>query len=334
MHVNKTATRPTLFSKLKSKLFSLLLKNKHNTEQLTLSHNSIYILPSKLGSGFLVVTALNFILAVNYQNNLILVMAYLMLVVMIFSLLLGYTNLKGLTLTYQRHIASYAPACAQLELQLSVDKTCQALQFLYENKILTTIDEITIPSQLVCLDLPLNQRGEYSLKRLKIISRYPFGLVSTWSYMQLPYSVFVYPQQLKPVQQTSQQHDQSMDVGDHKNTHTSDEFDGLIPHQTGMNMRRVSWKHYAKTQQLMVKEFVNYSAHSVVFDFNQLQGNTETRLQQLSYLISQAYQQGTPYGLQLESSNFAVNDGKQHCQNCLQALSRFNKVAKDQYASN
>ena len=329
MHENKKVTRPALFSKLKAKLFSLLLKNKHNTEQLTLTHNSIYILPSKLGSSFLLVTALNFILAVNYQNNLILVMAYLMLVVMIFSLLIGYNNVKGLTVSYKRHIASYAPSCAQLELQLSHDKTCQSLQFIYENKILTTIAETTTPSQLVSLELPLKQRGEYPLKRLKIISRYPFGLVSVWSYLQLAHTIFVYPQQRKPVQQADQQNHHSMGAGDQKNNHGSDEFDGLSPHQLGMNMKRVSWKHYAKTQQLMVKEFVNYSAQSVFFDFNQLQGNTESRLQQLSYLISQAYLQGTRYGLQLEASYFEVNEGKAHCKNCLKALSRFSKMAKD-----
>ncbi|MGO3785617.1 MAG: DUF58 domain-containing protein [Pseudoalteromonas prydzensis] len=329
MHENKKVPRPALFSKLKAQLFSLLLKNKHNTEQLTLTHNTIYILPSKLGSSFLLITALNFILAVNYQNNLILVMAYLMLVVMIFSLLLGYNNVKGLTVSYKKHIASYTPSCAQLQLQLSNDKTCHSLQFIYENKLLTTIDEVTAPSQLVSLDLPLKKRGEYPLKRLKIISRYPFGLVSTWSYMQLTHSVFVYPQQLKPVQQANQHFNQSMNDGEHKNTHGSDEFDGLIPHQVGMNMKRVSWKHYAKTQQLMVKEFVTYSAQSVFFDFNQLQGNTESRLQQLSYLISNACQQGTPYGLQLEAQLFDVDEGKQHCKKCLEALSRYSNMAKD-----
>ncbi|CAM3682219.1 hypothetical protein PMAG_a0458 [Pseudoalteromonas mariniglutinosa NCIMB 1770] len=330
MRKNNNLARSILFFQLKAKLFSLLLKNKHNTEQLTLTHSNIYILPSKLGSGFLLVTILNFILAVNYQNNLILVMAYLMLVVMIFSLLLGYNNVRGLALSYKRHIANYAPQCAQLELELSTDTICQSLQFIYEKKILATFDETTPTSQLIHLDLPMDQRGAYPLQRLKIISHYPFGLVSAWSYMQLTQTVFVYPQQRKPVQQENHQHNKnSMDDGDQKNMHGSDEFDGLTPHQIGMNMKRVSWKHYAKTQQLMVKEFVNYSAQSVFFDFNQLQGSTESRLQQLSYLISQAYLQGTTYGLQLESISFEVSEGKEHCKNCLEALSRFSKIAKD-----
>ena len=109
----------------------------------------------------------------------------------------------------------------------------------------------------------------------------------------------------------------------------NDDFYQLTPFVQGTALNKVSWKHYAKTQQLMVKEFVNYSAQSVFFDFNQLQGNTESRLQQLSYLISQAYLQGTRYGLQLEASYFEVNEGKAHCKNCLKALSRFSKMAKD-----
>ena len=80
----------------------------------------------------------------------------------------------------------------------------------------------------------------------------------------------------------------------------------------------------------MVKEFVNYSAQSVVFDFNQLQGNTESRLQQLSYLVTQAYSQGVSYSLQLEAGLYAISDTKEHCKQCLEALSRF---AKDENES-
>lgn len=327
---NKTGKRPTFWFQFKAKIFKLLLRNKHNTEHLTLTHNTIYVLPSKLGVSFLVVTMLNFILGINYQNNLILAMAYLMLVVMIFSLLMGYSNLKGLKIDYKNHIASYAPCSALLELQLKTEKKCQSLQFIYENKTLTTVDEITSQKQIVNLDLGLKERGEYPLRRLKIISKYPFGLVSVWSYMQLAHTVFVYPQQLKPLHEASLQNNHNTDDGLHKNSHGSDEFDGLNIHQTGMNMKRISWKHYAKTQQLMVKEFVNYSAQSVVFDFNQLQGNTESRLQQLSYLVTQAYSQGVSYGLQLEAGLYAISDTKEHCKQCLEALSRF---AKDENES-
>ncbi|NNG42996.1 DUF58 domain-containing protein [Pseudoalteromonas sp. NEC-BIFX-2020_002] len=325
---NKKNQRISIWYKLKTVVFKALLKKKHNTERLILKHNTIYILPSKMGAGFLLVTLLNFVLGINYQNNLILAMAYLMLVVMVLSLLMAYSNAKGLTVEYIKNISSYAPSSALLLLQIHTEKNCQALQIFYEGKLLSTIDEVTSEKCITHLDLGLNTRGEYSLNRLKFLSRYPFGLVSVWSYMQISLNVFVYPKQQKPEQDVAITNNQTLNDGNNKHLNGADEFDSLITHQVGMGMQRISWKHYAKTQQLMMKEFVSFSSDSQIFDFNQLKGSTEFRLQQLSFLISNAHDSGVPFGLQLASTHYSISQGKEHMQNCLQALSRFSNLTK------
>lgn len=335
----KIVSSPAFFDTVKSRLTELLLKNKHHTKHLILKHNTTYIFPSKAGLGFLFVTLLNFILGINYQNNLVLVMAYLMLVVMVFSLLTAYSNAQGLQVKYQNLTASYSPAPPLLNLQLKAASSSQAFSFIYDNIAVATIDEITTEPKILQLPLPISQRGEYKPTLLKVLSQYPFGLVSVWSYMQLSESFYVYPKKLKPQHLPGSTSDaRSASVGTYKQTNGIDEFDSLKVHQTGMNINRVSWKHYAKTQQLMIKEFINLNEQSTLYDFNQLQGDTESRLSQLSFLISEGREQKSRFSLVLADTYFsAPNDDltmDQHYTDCLKAISRFNKTTESLDANN
>ena len=98
MLFKKKAKKVSILGALKKLILNKLLKNKHSKQSITLAHNNIYVVPSQLGFYFIIVAILNFVMGINYQNNLILVMAYLMFVVMIIAVLLGYTNAKGLKL--------------------------------------------------------------------------------------------------------------------------------------------------------------------------------------------------------------------------------------------
>lgn len=330
--MKKHSAKPSTFLiGVKTAFTRFLLKKKHHTEHLVLKHNTIYIFPSKLGVGFLLVTLLNFVLGINYQNNLILVMAYLMLVVMILALLKGYNNAQGLHVGFKKLQASYSPASPQLWLELNAPKISKAISFIYNNTLLTTIDEVSDISSTVQLSLPITERGKYRPTRLKLLSQFPFGLVSVWSYMQLSENFYVYPKQIKPNNSENAINQLTAgDAGVHKQANGIDEFESLKVHQQGMNINRVSWKHYAKTQQLMVKEFVNFNEQSPCYDFNKLQGNTESRLSQLSYLITKAQNEQAKFNLILGELRFLaanMKSNEEHYLTCLQAISRYKKTS-------
>ena len=320
-----------LFADFKQALFTKLLKNKHTGNTLTLKHNTIYVLPSKMGCGFLFVTVLNFILGINYQNNLILAMAYLMLVVLVLAILIGYSNVKGLTIHFKVKNNDYSPISPRLVFDVSTDKLCQSLLILYQNKLLHHLDNIEGKTSIT-VSLPYKYRGCYPLKRIKLLSQYPFGLVSVWSYMQIEETVFVYPEQVNPQKNNNLMVDEHNADGDLKHPNGIDEFDTLVDHQHGMGLQRVSWKHYAKTQQLMVKEFVNFASTPMTYDYSQLQGNAETRLSHLSYLITQAHLHDHAFALKLNSQLYSMSKGSDHFTACLIALSRFKVNSENQDA--
>ena len=101
-----------------------------------------------------------------------------------------------------------------------------------------------------------------------------------------------------------------------------DEFESLITHLPEMGLQRISWKHYAKTQQLLVKQFSDFKSADAQFDFNLVTGDTEQRLGQLCFLVCQAFESDINYSLKLPNKLITTNSGKLHHQRCLQALSQ------------
>ena len=315
--------RPTFIHAIKSTILTTLLKNKHKKNSITLTHNTIYVLPSTLGVYFSIVALLNFVMGINYQNNLILFMAYLMFVIIIFALLLGYSNAKGLTVSFKNTIESYAPQPPQLVWQIESNDTCQSITLSYPNNLeqdcyIESVKADTIQCQL---PLPYLKRGRYLLKPIKIASNYPFGLVSVWSYIQPDHTVYVYPSIIKtPNQKQLSQMTANDDEGAEKHL-GDDEFESLITHLPEMGLQRVSWKHYAKTQQLLVKQFIDFKSADTQFDFNLMTGDTEQRLGQLCYLVCQAFESDINYSMKLPNKSIENGSGKLHLQRCLQALS-------------
>ncbi|MDN3469399.1 hypothetical protein QMA05_00385 [Pseudoalteromonas sp. APC 4026] len=314
--------RPTFIDDIKSAILTALLKNKHKKNSITLKHNTIYVLPSTLGVYFSVVASLNFVMGINYQNNLILFMAYLMFVIIIFALLLGYSNARGLTVSFKYAIASFAPQTPQLVWQIEADDPCQSITLSYPKDLKNACYITRVKEVIKCqLSLPYTKRGCYKLKPIKIASNYPFGLVSVWSYIQPNKVVYVYPSIIK----TSNQKHQNLvanntDEGTEKHK-GDDEFESLITHLPEMGLQRISWKHYAKTQQLLVKQFSDFKSADAQFDFNLVTGDTEERLGQLCFLVCQAFESDINYSLKLPNNLIACNSGKLHHQRCLEALS-------------
>jgi uncharacterized protein (DUF58 family) len=324
---NKPARRFGFINSLQQFLFNKFIKNKHLKNSITLKHKTIYLLPSSLGRYFIVVAVLNFVMGINYQNNLILIMAYLMFVVMIIAVLIGYSNAKGLTVSYKQVFASFAPQSPQVQFSLHTTAVCQSVLLTYqgEQQSQQYTAVVTDSPLTLSLTLPYTQRGCYALQRIKISSNYPFGLVSVWSYIQLTTQVYVYPslEAVHSDEQFNQLAHQQDNEGIAKQN-GSEEFESLIAHLPEMGLQRISWKHFAKTQQLLVKQFIDYKAANAKFDFNLMAGDTEQRLSQLCFLVCKATEKNTPFILKLPGEHITLNTGQQHKQQCLEALSRFN----------
>ncbi|WP_440053039.1 hypothetical protein ACSLBF_08765 [Pseudoalteromonas sp. T1lg65] len=304
-----------------------LILKKHAGPRTTLSHNTIYILPSKDGWLFLTIALVNFILGVNYQNNLILATAYLMALLMLLSLLMAYFNFNGLTIHYLGTKANFSPCSPLAQFELNAAHPVQALVF--SSTSLALSEQCELNGNNTQIDMPLNackQRGKYKIKKVSISSNYPFGLVKVWSYLYLDDDAYVYPTPLATqLSGISYTHDGVPEQDSLANEALSEQ---LYRYQKGMPVNRVAWKIYAKTDQLFIKQTLDVGQYElndneVFYRFDELNGDKETRLSNLSYLINQAQNNNIKYGMQLGSLLIKPAHGEQHLKRCMESLSEF-----------
>ncbi|WP_158684714.1 DUF58 domain-containing protein [Pseudoalteromonas sp. T1lg48] len=310
---------------LHHRLQDWLLRDKHKTATLTLGHSTVYVLPSKLGFGFLLVAGLNFILAANYQNNLVQLSSYLMLVLVLMSLIQSYANIRGLQLQFKEVPSGYANQGRTYRLSVTnQQRNSYAVQFQWRGNT-TLVEKVDSTSQDVYINGDKQPRGCYQVPRLKIFSTYPFGLAKVWSYLEANADYYVYPApqphnhalNKQALSETPQQSSGALSQSG------NDEFDGLKEHKQLADYRRISWKHFAKREQLLVKEFITEADSAYVVDFGQLPGDIENRLSLMAYSIEQAQIQHIPIAVRLPGLTLPSDSSDEHYLKALRTLALY-----------
>jgi uncharacterized protein (DUF58 family) len=103
-----------------------------------------------------------------------------------------------------------------------------------------------------------------------------------------------------------------------------EDFAGLRKFQEGDSPRHVAWKAYARSGQLLSKQFAGADTSSQWFDFDEVQANeTEARLSILTSWIIEADRTREDYGLRLHGRQFPPSHGEAHRRRCLEALALY-----------
>jgi uncharacterized protein (DUF58 family) len=172
------------------------------------------------------------------------------------------------------------------------------------------------------LTRPAPRRGELALGRFRITTRYPLGLFTAWSNIELNMRCLVYPQ---PGPRRTPIH--RMGYRPHQRGHKGrgvDDFAGFRAYRRGDSPRHLFWKAAARGQPLMAKQFTGDRADEQWFDWRELQGmDTEARLSQLCRWIIDAHRRQAHYGLTLPDQTFVLAAGETHFRQCMAALARY-----------
>src|SRR5690606_29321500 len=92
-------TRFRLVNSLRNRFWQWVVRRAPKAPTVTLQHKSIYIFPGRQGLLFILVLGLMWLLGTNYENNLILAAAFLLLSMMVVSMIHAFRNLSGLRIT-------------------------------------------------------------------------------------------------------------------------------------------------------------------------------------------------------------------------------------------
>ena len=191
---------------------------------------------------------------INYQNSLAYSLTFLLTSLFIVAILHTYRNLAGLTVQAKSASPVFVGehGCFRLQL-LSAGRTHQAIALGWAASDLQFFD---VPANGVSsceISLLATQRGWLRPGRVRVESRFPLGILLSWSWVDLDQALLVYPRPLPadlPAHLSAGADED--DEGARSRGQGSDDFQGLRAYQVGDSKQRLHWKAYSRGQGLLV----------------------------------------------------------------------------------
>lgn len=297
-----------------------------------LTNKNIFIFPSLFGFVFLSFILLLFLLGTNYQNNIILLLSYLLVSFFVSSMLQSFFNLSGIKLTATSQAKGFANQPIDLHFKISNRKRRFNYYFNFPAQKQVLYADISSGEHIFTVPYIVNERGIYDPGRLKVSSYFAFGLFVTWTHLNFKQKVTVYPEPLafelsnkQYLVTGSEKLDKASSIiyqGDIKPG--VDEFLELKSYQRGESYSHVAWKQLAKGQGWLSKKYHEQESQPHCLALKHMPAiNIEQKLQQLCFLIIEYNRIGQAYSIDLYGRLIELGSGEQHLNTCLTMLADF-----------
>lgn len=316
---------------LQKRLNAWLAKRIPKAKQQQINYRNIFIMPTRFGTAFCIFTFLLFLLGTNYQNNIIILISYLLVSFFIVVLHHSFFNLSGLTFIARMSISGFAGKRLLFPLTIVSSKQRFNIQLSFQQEsdsqysenvpiIQPGENEILVPYKAIT-------RGQYALTRILITSEYGFGLFRTWTRLDFAQRVTVFPKPITYAWHQQQNAATATELNEAVESHRDslqighDEFYQLQQYRQGEPFSRVAWKQVARGQGWLSKQFQQTLSNKLQLDFDSLPDSTlEQKLSLLSYAVNDCYQQQISFSLKLPNQEFAYDSSPEHTTRCLTAL--------------
>lgn len=294
-------------------------------DSVTLNHRRLFILPSGACVGFVVVIVLLWLVATNYENNLVFAVAMLLAAMLVVAIFHSYANLAGLTLAISHADAAFAGDKARVTVRLSQQgrrfRDGIHLSFAEANPVTVCLDGEEAEA---VLHAQARERGWLRPGRLRVETVYPLGLFRVWTSVALRCDGVVYPRPV-PGERTQQGEVPEADGrGPSRASAGSEDYLGLEAYRPGEPLNHVAWKQVARTGQMMSKRYGDPPRQTRWLDWDNFAGlNREARLSRLCHWLLRLSRDRDPYGLRLPGLRSSLGTGGAHRDRLLRALALF-----------
>jgi len=275
-----------------------------------LQQRFMFVFPTRFGFGLCALVLLLYILGTNYQNNLILLLAYLLLVLVISTIVLAFLNLHHCELSARPLADVFAGQNAGILLTLQRQS---GLPLALDAGWQHPGQLVPVSDATVVLELPAPQRGYFAMPRVKLQSVYPFGLVRCWCYVRMDCRYWVFPAPLAAPFAGPQPD---------PNQQNAEEWSGQRQYQPGDPWRQLDWKRFSRQQQLLVHQFsaTTLPGTDLWLSADPRLSTLEAQLSDLAERALRAEQAQQPFGLRCKPTDIAIGSGPAHLRLVLQAL--------------
>jgi uncharacterized protein (DUF58 family) len=285
----------------------------------TLDRRGLYILPTRQGLVFALVLAATLVGAVNYQNNMAFLLAFLLAGLALAAMVHGYRNLLGLTVTGIGAQPVFAGRQARIAVRLAAgSRDRPAVRVALDRAAAASWNLEAQQEAAVEIDLPTRRRGLLPIGRLVVSSRYPMGLFRVWATIDPQAVCLVYPQPLAaslPLELGSD------GAGTGQAGPGIEDFHGVTPYQPGDPPRHLHWKSLARGQGVFTKRFDERRGSGGLLDwFAVPEPDPERRVSILCHAVLDRERRKQSYGLRLPGRLIRPALGRGHRHRCLEAL--------------
>jgi len=301
--------------------------------EVFLKQRRVFIMPTQAGLAFGAMLIVLFIGSVNYTLNLGFVLTFLIASCGVIDMHLTFRNMAHLYLRAGQAQPVFAGEEAQFELHLinryKYGRYAIWLGFLGEGipDLEQAADVAPNASSTVNLHLTSSHRGWLPAPRVRLQTRFPLGLLRSWSYWLPDAKALIYPypeEKGPPLPMQGRESQEGQGQAGHE------DFAGVRAYQPGDSMKHLAWRQIARIDvqdggALVTKHFDGGAKSELCLDFSVLPRtmDLEMRLSRMTRWVLEAEQQGLAYSFRLGENDFAASLGPAHQTACLRALALY-----------
>jgi len=307
--------------------------------EVVLDRKRVYILPTRAGALFGASMLVLLVASINYALQLGFLLTFVVTSMAIVGMHHTHRNLARIALRGQRADPIFAGDVATFELLVTNPSAEDrlALHFGFALRLKRKQDHgsprseapgcwTDVPARgtaIARLGLPTRRRGRLACPRIRVHTRFPFGLWQAWAYYAPPLSAIVYPapeQDAPPLPVAGGSGREGAGLAA-----SGEDYAGVRPYQAGDPRKMIAWRLAARSDELSVKLFESPAGSELALDFDHLPGHldTEARLARLTRWVLMAEAAQLRYALRLPGTTIPLGSGPQQRERCLTALALY-----------
>lgn len=289
------------------------------SDEQQFTQKNIFILPSGAGVVFGLLLLIILMTGINYQNSLIYLLTFILGALFVAAMHQTHRNLAGLRLNLVSAGEGFPADLLTFRIRATAEKEAFGIQFTAPNGESRRID--VTPGEIGEFELPIpaRQRGPVSAGRIRVETRFPFGLLKAWSWMRPDSTGICYPKPVTPPHETGGEEEGAQSSQPRKSDDLS--HADLRPWRQGDLSQRVLWKRFARTGEMTIADWEGESGEPIWLDFSHFPGaDRELRLSYLAALVESRSRAGVVFGLRIPGITIEPDQGSAHRARCLRAL--------------
>jgi uncharacterized protein (DUF58 family) len=287
-----------------------------------LEYRHIFVLPTIFGWGFGLMLLAMALGGLNFNNNMALMLVFLLGTITQLTTFIAYRNLNGLKIenvyaepVFCEEIAHFLVFISngndrqRFAVQAGIDKPTDCADFILNKQ------------EVMNLTCTTTKRGWLDLSSFRLETRFPLGLFKAWSWIFPHCRCLVYPKPARnapPLPRIGEGHTGQAKKGDGEQVY------GLRKYYPGDSKQRIAWRASARHDKLYSMEMEAPVEEACELDWNLLQENdAELRLSILTAWVIAADHKQLDYSLNLPGKYLPAGNGAPQLSACLEALALF-----------